>query len=430
MKKQLLLAGISCLLCMPVAAETKFSGYLEAEARFYPNEALFVEQEDAFASAAAQVEVYWASDNEAHSLRFKPFGRITTAEDGNRDHGDIREFYYNYAGSGWQMELGINKVYWGVVESAHLTDIINQTDAVEAFNGEEKLGQPMVSFGLEKSWGNLDLYVLPYFRERQFSSGSERNKLPIPINYDKTVYESDDEENNIDFAARWSHYFGDLDIGISYFNGTNRNAIPVVSNSISTPDGPAPTEFTSYYEQTQQVGLELQYIWEDWAFKLEATNKQLDSGNFNAAVSGFEYTLSDVNFSGIDIGLLTEYMWNDREDVDISEASGEALGIPLPPGSLPLLPGEFLSPFEHDLFLGTRFAMNDADSTDFIAGLIYDLDQGTSILSFEGGTRFGDSLRVTANIYLLTNVPKNPEDSSFYYSRNDDQIELKAQWYF
>ncbi|NRB42454.1 MAG: hypothetical protein HRU20_28960, partial [Pseudomonadales bacterium] len=76
-------------------------------------------------------------------------------------------------------------------------------------------------------------------------------------------------------------------------------------------------------------------------------------------------------------------MWNNREDVDVGPASSEAIGIPV---SERLLPDEFLSPFEHDLFLGTRFTMNNVDSTDFIAGVIYDINKGTSIASFEGGT--------------------------------------------
>lgn len=439
MKKQLITAGLGGLLCSTAMAGTsKLSGYLEAEYRYYPQDATFEEQDDNFGSLAAEIEAYWTSDNENHSVRFKPFGRITTAEDGNRDHADIRELYYTYAGSGWQVEAGINKVYWGVAESAHLVDIINQTDAVEAFNGEEKLGQPMVSLGLEQSWGNLDFYILPYFREGKFSDGSERNKLPDPINYDKTLYESDDEEKHIDFAMRWAHYFGDVDVGVSYFNGTNRDAIPIVSKFIvdQTQNPPLePTEFASYYEQLQQVGLDLQYIWEDWAFKFEGTAKQLDTGNYNSAVAGFEYTLSDVNFSGIDIGLLAEYMWNDRKAVDISGPSLKIVEYPegVDPEDLNLedqelpVPGEFLSPFENDIFIGTRFTMNDVDSTDFLAGIIYDLESSTAIGSFEGSTRFGESLRVSVNLYILTTVP---EDSSFYYSRRDDQIEVKAQWYF
>ncbi|MDD7885073.1 hypothetical protein [Flavivirga sp. 57AJ16] len=44
-----------------------------------------------------------------------------------------------------------------MTESNHLVDIINQTDAVETFDGEEKLGQPMVQL----SWGtdNIILFM-------------------------------------------------------------------------------------------------------------------------------------------------------------------------------------------------------------------------------------------------------------------------------
>ena len=40
--------------------------------------------------------------------------------------------------------VGAAKVFWGTAESRHLVDIINQTDAVEDIDEEDKLGQPMV----------------------------------------------------------------------------------------------------------------------------------------------------------------------------------------------------------------------------------------------------------------------------------------------
>ena len=89
--------------------------------------------------------------------------------DDERSHADIRELSWLYYSDDWELRLGISKVFWGVAESQHLVDIINQTDAVENVDGEDKLGQPMINLTLIRDWGNVDLFVLPYLRERTFT---------------------------------------------------------------------------------------------------------------------------------------------------------------------------------------------------------------------------------------------------------------------
>ena len=82
---------------------------------------------------------------------------------------------------------------------------------------------------------------------------------------------------------------------------------------------------------------------------------------------------------------------------------------------------------QNDLFIGARFALNDIAGTAFLAGIIYDLDDGTATVSFEGSTRIGDSLRLTANAYFFNQVH---EENPFKAVENDDLIELKAEWFF
>ena len=52
-------------------------------------------------------------------------------------------------------------MFWGVTESQHLVDVVNQTDLVENPDGEEKLGQLMVNLTVARSWGTLNLFVAP-----------------------------------------------------------------------------------------------------------------------------------------------------------------------------------------------------------------------------------------------------------------------------
>ena len=72
-----------------------------------------------------------------------------------------------------EIKFGISKEFWGVTETSHRVDIINQTDFTEGFDGEEKLGQPMIKVSLEKQWGLLDFYALLGFRERNFLETKE-----------------------------------------------------------------------------------------------------------------------------------------------------------------------------------------------------------------------------------------------------------------
>lgn len=442
-----MIAGLLGLFCvLPSHAKFDASGFIEFEVQQFTQEAADIKQDDTFGSLASELDIYWRSESEAHALQFKPFGRITTAEDGARDHADIRELYYRFASGGWQVLAGVNKVFWGVMESAHLVDIINQTDSVESFGGEEKLGQPMIALGLEQAWGNLDLYVLPYFRERKFYTGSERYQvLALPIDDKVIQYEHEDEEKHVDYAVRWAHYFGSLDIAISYFNGTNREPLIILSNF--NPSTAQPTESSYAYEQLEQVGLELQYLFDGLALKFEGVHKQLESGDYNETVAGFEYTWGDLGESGFDIGLLMEYLWNDRAEVNIKEysinAASEKLNQPITTlntlfSSLPQTfqnqlikaNGELLSPFNNDIFIGARFSLNDIDSTQFLAGVISDADTQESLVTFEGSRRFGNSLKFSLNIYLLTNISDDAQKSAFAPLQQDDAIEAKLKWYF
>jgi hypothetical protein len=213
----LTLAGI--LLARPALAQESawtFNGDTGAEIRYYPNDSLWPGQGDDFAeSMFINLEARWRGENQRVSI--KPFARLDSA-DSQRTHADIREAYWAYEGDDWELLLGANKVFWGVAESRHLVDIINQTDLVEDPDREQKLGQPMINFALQRDWGDLQLFVMPYFRERTFPGADGRLRTPAPVNTDRSEYESSAGRHHTDLAARWSHYFGDVDIGVSAFH--------------------------------------------------------------------------------------------------------------------------------------------------------------------------------------------------------------------
>ncbi len=111
------------------------------------------------------------------------------------------------------MRAGIGKVFWGVTEALHLVDIINQTDLVENPDGEQKLGQPLLKFSLERDWGILDFYALPGFRERTFPGEAGRLRTHPRVDTDLASYASDAKSGTWILPYAGPTTSGDWDIG-------------------------------------------------------------------------------------------------------------------------------------------------------------------------------------------------------------------------
>ena len=89
-------------------------------------------------SAFIKPELKWRSNNRQHRISAIGFGRVD-GQNNERNHFDIREMYWSFSKGKLTTTIGINKFFWGVTESIHLVDVINQTDLVEDIDQEDKL---------------------------------------------------------------------------------------------------------------------------------------------------------------------------------------------------------------------------------------------------------------------------------------------------
>ncbi len=140
-----------------------WSGDIGLEVRAFQHEALYPAQGNGGLSLYAAPEYSLDWDDGDQRILLAPFARLDSA-DSERSHFDLREFYWRKSFASAELSIGLRKVFWGVTESRHLVDIINQTDFVENLDTEDKLGQPMLSLRLVKDWGNLEFFVMPFFR--------------------------------------------------------------------------------------------------------------------------------------------------------------------------------------------------------------------------------------------------------------------------
>jgi len=371
------------------------TGDVGLEARYFPENPQFAGQSDApVASLALNLKARWRAEDGRQRASFRPYLRLD-ATDTERSHFDLREAYWAWAGDGWEMLAGSNKVFWGVAESRHLVDIVNQIDGVEDPDGEQKLGQPMISAMYTRDWGQLELFVMPWFRERTFPGAEGRLRPPLPVDTGQPLYESAAAETHTDLALRWSHYFGDIDIGVSAFYGTGREPKLL-------PSSPGP-RLVPFYHQISQLGLDLQYTREAWLWKLEAIARDGLDDRFFAAVGGFEYTFYGVQDSALDLGLLLEYLYDGRA------------------------PSEPVTVFEDDLFLGTRLALNDVADTSMLAGVVLDRKDSEWFFNLEAERRIGDSLVAEARLRLFRGAGKGGGLDAF---DRDDYLELRLSRFF
>jgi len=366
----------------------KLSGQINLEHRQFFSKGL-QGQDRSQSSLVVEPEVYWESGDSA-SFTFVPFYRIDSM-DKERTHGDIREALYLNYWDDYELRAGIGKVFWGVTESAHLVDVVNQVDAIESLDGEDKLGQPMLHLTAIKDWGTLDAMVLPYFRERTFAGEDGRLRPTVPVSSD-AIYESSREEKHIDFAFRYSQMIGDWDLGLSYFQGTNRDPYYQLHG----------TDLKPFYAQSKQVGLDVQGIVGDWLWKWESIYRDsLD--HHTGIVTGFEYTFVGPFETSWDIGLIAEYLYDSRGN------NAQTIG-------------------QNDVFLGTRFAFNNADSTEVLFGVTQDLDNSDVYnAKLEASSRITNHLSWKVNGWLFEN---DTPDDLLYFGRKDDFIEASLEYYF
>jgi hypothetical protein len=187
------------------------------------------------------------------------------------------------------------------------------------------------------------------------------------------------------------------------FDGTNRT--PALSLGLDSGGAPV---FVPEYEQIRQLSLDAQVTTGPWLVKLESywRDGEKDGAgledDFAALVGGFEYTFYGVLDSNADLGVLTEWLYDER-------------GSRAP------------HPFQNDLFAAIRLALNDEASTDILTGVTQDLDRTTRTLFIEANRRLNDNWSLGLEGTAFLDVAR--EDILFGL-RKDSFLQLELSYSF
>lgn len=367
-------------------------------------------------------------------------------------HADVREFAFTWASREFETRVGVTRNFWGVTEGAHLVDIINQEDWLEDIDGEDKLGQGMLSAAWTGDWGIWRGYLLPHFRTREFPDPAVL-PLPFEVEEDQARFESTRAREHLDTALRWKHYVGSLDFALSWFKGTGReprlvpcaargsgrpgtddeancdldaafggqqpNAVEELIIDLGSGLGLTPSRdeleeqavreamddivLLPHYDQIEQFGLELQWITGGWAWKLEARRREQQARVRHAAAAGFEYTQGMPFGWPADFGYVVEYLYDERDG-----------GI------------DGFAPLNNDLLLAWRGTFSDIAGTQILAGMIQDLDDRGRIYSVEASRRLGGAASVGLELRVYSDLPA---DDPLAFLGDTDRARLIFSYY-
>ena len=363
-------------------------GEVSFENRSFSEQGLFDQQKNHY-SFTLSPEFYFESEDQNTSFTFKTKIRKDSL-DNERNLFDIQDLSLIKVKNSYETRIGIRRDFWGVTETVHRVDIINQTDQVESFDGEDKLGQPMINFSLERDWGVLDIYALIGFRERTFAGEKGRLRAPFLIDTNSAIYESGAKNLRTDFAFRWSQSYRNLEIALSHFSGTSRE--PKFINKTASSKTP-------YYGIIDQTGLEALYIMGSLALKLEAISRSGQGDRFSAATVGFEYTQVGILSSRLDLGWILELNYDDRYEE---------------------------SPFA----LGTRLTFNDMYDSQILSGVMRNEETGETNVFVEASKRIGNCCRMSfESIYFNGGNNSNKMQKMFEHLKQDDFVRLEFIYY-
>ena len=389
----LLTAVLACAAGSATGGE--WSGHVGAEVRAFPHPALSSEQHDIYPGAVLELE-YRERSQDGTGFTFVPFARVDRF-DKERTHADVRELLWSGAGDGYELRAGIGRVYWSVMEFAHVVDIVNQTDFVEQLDGRARLGQPMLNLSRQLDGGVLSGYVLPGFRERTFPGPQGRLRTDPPVDPNRASYESSKRRAHVDWLLRWSRSGSGWDAGVYAFKGTSREP-----RFLPGLDEAGRVVLVPRYDQIDQLGADLQASAGKWVWKLEAIGRKGGDERFGAYSGGFEYTVVGAFGGRADVGLIAELMRDGRGD--------RAPNF-----------------YQDDLGVGLRVALNDAQSSQALIGVLIDRDHRTQLWKLEASRRLGDKWKLGLEARYFRDVAR---EDILFGMREDSYLQVDLARYF
>ncbi len=403
------------LLTLPgIAAEVQMRAHVGLDAQVYllaPSD-----KHDHGLNAFEALELTYAEDALKLSARMYAqqdwYDFQAESEHSGRTFARLDELYGTYTTDSSQWFAGRNIRFWGALEARNIVDGFNVQDWRSDLFITDKIGAANGGYSYYMEQGTLSLIVKFEEADQPMAkSPYVYNFFPAFVTYDETLQ----TENSRDEPSVYVSFSGSteteiaLDYALILEHGYD-------SQRYFAPDGALDGSAVTMRQHAYRVNKAMTYntavigatLVKVEALYADVIDERLISDYWHAGL-GVEHSVAFDSHGG-ELGLIGEYYRYETLE------SGKYSDLDL------------FETFQNDLFLGVRYAFNDAQSSSFVGGVVHDMeyDEQMSYLEFE--TRLGSSMKLNLDYRYIE--PSVREATAFALLGRHERIGIKLAAYF
>lgn len=306
----------------------------------------------------------------------KIYSKINILEDldeKKRDYIDFTELYFSHSFKDFDFYLGKKIIFLGSLEASNIVDVFNRQNYQKDVLSKNKKGAILsgINYYFEDD-SRFDFFIKGF---------EEKNKL---VGKDSVYYAfvNNDYKEDLLFATKKEEPSYLLNYSKTYYDEINAD---ISFGLFYGYDNYLLYKKTDDYYQTMlfqslKVFTYNTFVLDSSLIKFEASYTKIQEDedfnikDFYELGFGGEYTFESI-FKNHNLGLIAEYYKSNSVNTSL----------------------------DNDLFLALRYSLNDKDSSEFLLGLVKDLenDDFSSYLKYEG--RLSDAFKVSSDLRYIKN---------------------------
>ncbi len=288
-----------------------------------------------------------------------------------RDYINLNELYFSKSFDNFDFYIGKKVNFLGSLEGYNLVDIFNRQNYQKDFLSEYKKGSNQVAFKyFFEDDSNLNFHVKFLEDDIKMPNKNSPYYAFSSLDYsEKIKFATKDEEPS--FLLNYLKSIDDnivADSAFGVFYGYDENILYDEKDMKINP----------FLFKSAKLFTYGTFVLEDILMKFEASytkvieDKDFNIDNFYSLGTGLEYIIEGI-YKNHNLGIISEYYKNNNELIN----------------------------FNNDFFLALRYSLNDKDSSEFLLGVMKDIDKSDRSAYLKYSGRLNDFLNLSFDVRYI-----------------------------
>lgn len=309
--------------------------------------------------------------------------------DSTRNRFFAEELWAGYNFTAGKARAGFQTFSWGVNDLMTPADQINSRNYDTDIEKPEKIGELAAGLDLDTGYGNVGIYLMPYYQAPNYSSSVGRlNIFPLPLSEASWMERREGAASQNRFGPQWALRYLEnvvgLDLSLFMIQHQDRTK-PILKMSASG------TALEPIFLNTRDVGGTALYATGGWIFRIEAVNRDFDS---SVQVAGADMSMipdHTVIAPGVEYGWSFSNGWESGVLLEHQRILGPSQGV-----------RQKLSLFQNDIAMSYRLVFNNEMGGELRGTAVADLERSPELLyALSYSQRLSDVWKLGAGVRWL-----------------------------